>query len=100
MPCEVEWVRQQVAMTTSSQLQQLLGDVLKQMRRSRLYAYTSVKKDTKEGYLTAKKADEAWRMGEKQQMKLSFPKKRASNRDVCQGSHVFSPTSYFYGGEH
>ena len=69
MPCEVEWVRQQVAMTTSSQLQQLLGDVLKQMRHSRLYAYTSVKKDTKEGYLTAKKADEAWRMGEKQQMK-------------------------------
>ena len=43
-------------MTTSSQLQQLLGDVLKQMRRSRLYAYTSVKKDTKEGYLTAKKS--------------------------------------------
>ena len=77
MPCEVEWVRQQVAMTTSSQLQQLLGDVLKQMRRSRLYAYTSVKKDTKEGYLTAKKADEAWRMGEKQQMNAIISKEKS-----------------------
>ena len=74
---------------------------LNKMRRSRLYAYTSVKKDTKEGYLTAKKADEAWRMGEKQQMKpYHFQRKRASNRDACQGSHVFSPTSDFYVGEH
>ena len=62
-PKDVEWVRNQVKMTTSAQLQECLESILSAMKRSRLYAYTYAADDTKTGLLDAKQADSAWKKG-------------------------------------
>ena len=64
-PDEVEWVRQQVAMTTEKQLQQVMKGLLKHLSRNRLYAYTYVNNSSEIARLTAERADYAWRIGEK-----------------------------------
>ena len=60
---DVEWVRKQVAATTSWQLQTLLKRLLRAMKRSRLYAYTIATGGQNDTLLTAQRADEAWEQG-------------------------------------
>lgn len=60
---DVEWVRKQVAATTSWQLQTLLKRLLRAMKRSRLYAYTVATGGQNDTLLTAQRADEAWKQG-------------------------------------
>ena len=60
---DVEWVRKQVAATTSRQLQTLLKRLLRAMKRSRLYAYTVATGGQHDTLLTAQRADEAWKQG-------------------------------------
>ena len=60
---DVEWVRKQVAATTSRQLQTLLKRLLRAMKRSRLYAYTVATGGQNDTLLTAQRADEAWKQG-------------------------------------
>ena len=88
-PDDVEWVRSQVKMTTSLQLQECLKSILKAMKRSRLYAYTYVADNANAPLLNAKQADLAWKQGWKRPLESYVyrqkeqPKEETLNLPLC-----------------
>ena len=88
-PDDVEWVRSQVKMTTSLQLQECLKSILKAMKRSRLYAYTHVADSANAPLLNVKQADLAWKQGWKRPLESyvyrqkAQPKEETLNLPLC-----------------
>ena len=88
-PDDVEWVRSQVKMTTSLQLQECLKSILKAMKRSRLYAYTYIADNANAPLLNVKQADLAWKQGWKRPLESyvyrqkAQPKEETLNLPLC-----------------
>ena len=80
-PDDVEWVRSQVKMTTTLQLQEYLKSILKDMKRSRLYAYTYVADNANAPLLNVKQADLAWKQGWKHPLESYVYRQKAQPKE-------------------